>query len=385
MATQAPDTFIIDTPITDTSTSDTPTPDNPTTITLIDHPNNRPDTPDVLDPFESPDLLDKADRESPTIPYPVMDITKTFSSLPPEMREAIWKAVSPSGHDAVMGPYRISDGDTIDHGAFSSILCNPDIRVATLVCRAAFDAWANASVGKLYMSLYDEALDSLKDLRFNVNSIITLLPRTFKLKQLFNTLLRRHERGYKPVKTVYIGISAVVCEAEVSPIANDQLGESKFRLFGINDPSLPDFLDTCNAPRRFHHTKECYITSIQEFWAQNRTPKQMRQVWAECISSNNNLITPELKPVIVATESADEIEYRADVGWRSEMKVEKLAWSVQTTGGDTTEWFDNWSIHLGHRLLRQARCQKCWPEDTGYYEMLGANSPSQEALEDGTE
>jgi hypothetical protein len=313
-----------------------------------------------------------------------MDMIKTFSSLPAEMRDAIWKAVSPSGHDAIMGPYCISDGDTIDHGAFSSILCNPEVRVATQVCREALNAWTKASVGRLFMSLRHQSLDSFQDLRFDVDSIVTLWPHTWGLQHLFHSLIRRHHRGCKPVKTIYIGVSVVVCEPDVSPVANSQLGEANFCLFGLEDSALPAFLGNCNARRRFHHSNECFITSLQEYWAEGEYTKEMRQIWEECVSSTDGKLSPELVPVVVGTERADEIQYRAGLRWRDEIEDGKLAYSRQTFG-QTKEFFEAGPPHLNFRLLRRVRCSKCWPAEADYFTLLDAVAPSEEAPDDHTD
>ncbi|RBR04099.1 uncharacterized protein FIESC28_11637 [Fusarium coffeatum] len=367
-------------------------PDTPSTSTnLIDVParkiTERPDILNLLTLSELTDILKKIDDESPTVSFPTMELMKTFNRLPPEMRLEIWEAIAPSGRDAIMGPYdvpEVSDEDDnyndLDHGQLTSVLHTRDPLVMRQVSREALNVWTKASIGQLFMPLHEDALEHLQDLIFGVESIATLWPLSWQLKKLFDALLIRHERGCKPVKTVYVGVSVVVCEPYVSPIANSQLGEYKFRVFALDDEKLPTFIDNCNARRRYHNSKECYLTHLQEYWSKHKDPQELRDVWNKCISENENKISPELIPVVVGTESAHEIVYRTSSLFRSDVKQQKLAYSVQTYGW-SKEWFEPGGPRHSFPLLRRARCSKCWPADATYYTLLDAEVPARDVLD----
>ncbi|KAI1071693.1 hypothetical protein LB507_005347 [Fusarium sp. FIESC RH6] len=361
------------------------------TTNLIDVPakmnSERPDMSNLLTLSELTSILKKIDDESPTFPFPTMEMVKTFNRLPPEMRLEIWEAIAPSGRDAIMGPYNVPEVLDEDpryndmyHGQLTSVLLTRDPLVMRQVSREALNVWTKASIGQLFMPLHEDALEHLQDLIFGVESIATLWTLDWKLKKLFDALLIRHERGCKPVKTVYVGISVIVCEPDVSPIANSQLGEYNFRVFALDDEKLPTFIDNCNARRRYHNSKECYISHLQEYWAEHKKPQEFRDIWNKCISECQNKISPELIPVVVGTETAHEIVYRTSSNFESDIKNHKLAYSVHTYGR-STEWFEWGGPRHSFPLLRRARCSKCWPADATYYTLLDAEAPARDVLD----
>nr|CEG05707.1 unnamed protein product [Fusarium clavum] len=210
------------------------------------------------------------DNETSTAPT----ATSLFH-LPLEMRRAVWEAIAPSGHDAIIGCGLSPHYDC--HCKFLTILHHPDVLAARQTCHEAYTAWTQATIGTLLMPLRYWCLKSLPMLSFGVDSIATLWPDRSALEDLYEVLLRRYQLGCKPVKTLYIGISTVVCNPNVSPIANSQLVECRYRLFDLKDVFLPSFLKNCHTPQKKHHSDACYIASLQEYWDNHERPEELQK------------------------------------------------------------------------------------------------------------
>jgi hypothetical protein len=303
------------------------------------------------------------DSGTPTTPT----ATNLFH-LPYEMRHAVWEAKAPSGRDAIMECSGSSHGDNhanIDHGKVLAILHHPDVLAARQTCHEAYTAWTKATIRTLFMPLRHRSLKSLLMLTFGVDSIVTLWPDPYALVKLYEVLLSRYQLGYKPVKTVYIGISTVVCNPEVSLIANSELGECKYRLFDLEDAFLPSFLGNCHAPRKKHHSDACYIASLQEYWDNHKRPQELRKAWARLRTSHYVPVNPELKPVMIGIQSPMQIRPQAAINFRLHVKEAKLAYSGESTG-PLTKHFPSRTLNMRARALREWRwwrCQACWPTE----------------------
>ena len=297
------------------------------------------------------------DSESPT----TSTATNLFH-LPLEMRLDVWEAIAPSGRDAIMdcgvSPHRDRNCKIL------TALHHPDVLAARQTCHEAYTAWTKATISTLLMPLRRRPLDRLLMLGLGVDSIATLWTDIYALGDLYKTLLFRYQLDYSPTTTVYIGISTVVCDPEVNPIASSELGECKYRLFDLEDAYLPSFLGNCYTPEKKHHSDACYIAHLQEYWDNHAWPRELRKTWARVTASHEGKVNPELKPVVIGVQSAEQIRPQASINFRLHMREAKLAYSLESDGTQI-------NLSLSHQLyvpthgraqtLREWRCHKCWP------------------------
>ncbi|RBR04100.1 uncharacterized protein FIESC28_11638 [Fusarium coffeatum] len=278
--------------------------------------------------------------------------------LPLEMRLAVWQAIAPSGHDAMIdcGPLYHANG----HCKVLTILHHPDVLAARETCHEAYIAWTRATIATLLMPLHHWSLKSLSRLSFGVDSIATLWPNIRKLDELYEVLLRRYQRGYKPVKSLYIGISTVVCNPKASPIANSQLGECGYRLFELEDAFLPSFLENCHTPEKKHHSDACYIASLQEYWDNHEQPQELQKAWARLTASHDGKVNPELKPVVIGIQLARSVWLQTPEDFYSHVQEAKIAYSRESTG-PPLRFYPRPPLYLRTNALRQWQCQKCRP------------------------
>lgn len=298
-------------------------------------------------------------NETPTTPT----ATNIFH-LPLEMRLAVWEAIAPSGRDAVMECSDSSRG--VKHCKVFTVLHHPDVLAARQTCHEAYKPWRKATIGTLLMPIRSRSLVKLFKLSFGVDSIATLWPDSYALRIFYRVILYRNQLDYSPTKAVYIGVSTVVCDPEVSPLASSELGECKYRLFDLKDARLPSFLGNCHAPRKKHHSDACYIAHLQEYWDNHAWPQELRKTWACVTASHEGKVIPELKPVVIGVQSAEQIRPQAATNFRLHVTEAKLAYSLESDGTPI-------DLSLSHQLhvppqvpaqaLREWRCQKCWPTD----------------------
>ncbi|KAH7184729.1 uncharacterized protein B0J16DRAFT_383784 [Fusarium flagelliforme] len=264
------------------------------------------------------------DNETPT--------ATSLYHLPIEMRYAVWEAIAPSGHDAIIdcGLSRYTDCPT----KFLTILHHPDVLAARQTCHEAFS--------------------------FGVDSIATLWPNPSTLEDLYKVLLHRYQLGRKPVKTLYIGISTVVCKPTVSRIANSQLGECGYRVFDLEDEFLPSFLENCHTPEKKHHSDACYIASLHEYWDNHEQAQKFQQTWARLTASHDGKVDPELKPVVIGYESAYLSREQAPPNFFFHVKEAKLAYSRESTG-PPLRYYPRRPAYVRAQALREWQCPKCRP------------------------
>ncbi|CAG7558373.1 unnamed protein product [Fusarium equiseti] len=289
---------------------------------------------------------------------------RRFPDLPKELRLGIWEAMAPTQHDALMGCRVTSDDDdngTTNYWKILSPLMHPDTLTGRGSCKEALKTWRKAKILTLFMPLRSLALTSLDHLSLNVEAIATLWPDPRMLNGLFLSLQRRETYlQLKPVKTFYVGLTAIVCDQTVSPDAYSELGEMKFRTYTLDDPALVDLLSKCNAPRKRHASDECFLATIQDYWGNDERNEELRETWRHLRNLPRGELLPELKPVIIAVNTMQHIELRSALDFRTHLIQSKVSYSCETSCMMEAD-FMAVPPHLRPRLIRQHRCERCWP------------------------
>ncbi|KAM0360139.1 hypothetical protein ACHAPY_006553 [Fusarium culmorum] len=215
-----------------------------------------------------------------------------FANLPPEIRLEIWETTMAQEQDAAIFTY------LKDHRLEHDIEWpdQPMSHAMTETCRESLDVIRNTYIGTIYMPLDQGALASLESLDERVDAMATLWPEQNTLEDLQACLLKRAEANERHrTKTIYIGISAVLCGYETD------LGNLGFKVYDLDDTSLPQFLaevTTSYYGTRLHASNECFIKKLKAYWEENEAVRELRDTWDRLGSGRENVM-PVLKPVVV--------------------------------------------------------------------------------------
>lgn len=286
-----------------------------------------------------------------------------FPFLPTEIRLRVWEMVAHTQHDALMGARitsRGNDNGTIDHGKLLTPVLQHDALAGREACTEAAETWRKARISTLFMPLRTHSTTALNHLSVNVDAIATLWPSPTMLDTLFQGLqVRRTNLHLDPIKTFFVGVTAIVCDEKVSPGAFQDLGEMRFRMFDLDDPALLDLLNKCNAPRKVHASNECFVETLQQYWQTDDRNKELRETWENLANSPDGGLAPTMKPVAIAVSSMEHIELRASTDFRTHLGHTKVAYSRESACRKETVFM--YPPHLRARLLRCYHCSQCWP------------------------
>ncbi|QPC71193.1 hypothetical protein HYE68_001945 [Fusarium pseudograminearum] len=238
-----------------------------------------------------------------------------FANLPAELRLQIWETTVAQEQDAAIYTY------PKDHRLEYDIEWpdQPMSHAMVETCRESQEVMRNTCIGTILMPLDPGALASLESLDERVDAIATLWPEQNTLEDLQACLMKRAEVNERHrTKTIYIGISAVLCGNETD------LGDLGFKVYDLDDTSLPQFLaevSTSYYGRRLHASNECFIKKLKTYWEENQAVRELRDTWDRLRSGKENVM-PVLKPVVIFADF-----YRLFVG------IETLIGSDQLSNG----------------------------------------------------
>ncbi|RFN45257.1 hypothetical protein FIE12Z_10538 [Fusarium flagelliforme] len=291
------------------------------------------------------------------------DKSLSFSDLPEELRLDIWETMAPTKQDALMGAWITSDGDdngVVDHGKVLSPLLQPHVLAGRESCKEALKTWRKAKIATLFMPIRHQSLSALDHLSLNVDAIASLWPEPRMLGGLYSSLQMRHARLHlSPVKTFFVGMSAIVCDPVVSPEAYKELGPMRFKTYTLDDPAFLDLLEKCNAPRKRHMHNGCFLATLQNYWESDERNVELRDTWSDLVNAPRGELLPELKPVVIAVSSMNHIELRAAIDFRTHLQHANVLYSRETACIMEAEFFI--PPHLRARMIREYRCDRCWP------------------------
>ncbi|CAF3660301.1 hypothetical protein FGSG_03789 [Fusarium graminearum PH-1] len=215
-----------------------------------------------------------------------------FANLPTETRLQIWETAAAREQDAA-----------IHHCAKEYCLeyClewpdQPISHAMAETCRESLEVIRNTCIDTIFMPLHPKALARLESLDERVDAIATLWPEQNTLKDLQACLMKRVEANERHrTKTIYIGISAIVCDY------NTDLGGLGFKVYDLDDTSFPQFLAkvaTSYYGRRLHASNECFIKKLKVYWKENEVVRELRETWDRLRPGKENVM-PVLKPVVI--------------------------------------------------------------------------------------